>query len=90
MKKKSILFAGVLAVASQGAFASLPPANEISGDVQQLTSEQEQKAIATLLDEGIIEWVDGHFVVRDQTALEKLRQRGRVDLQLAADHVVCY
>lgn len=89
MKAKSMLLAVVLATATQGAFASLPPASEVSEE-SQLTNEQVQKGLAALIEEGIIEWENGRFVVKDQNALNQLRARGRVDMQVAADHVICY
>ncbi|MBX3032948.1 MAG: hypothetical protein KF865_03420 [Bdellovibrionaceae bacterium] len=89
MKTKSMLLAAILAAATQGAFASLPPANEVS-DEAQVTNEQVQKGLAALIEEGIIEWKDGRFVVKDQNALDQLRSRGRVDMQVAAEHVICY
>lgn len=87
MKMKSILFAGI--IASQGAFASLPPAGD-TREVRELTHEQMQEALAILLNEGIIEWVDGHFILKDRDALEQLRERGRHDLIMAADHSICF
>lgn len=89
MKTKSMLLAAILATATQGAFASLPPANEVS-DEAQVTNEQVQKGLAALIEDGIIEWENGRFVVKDQNALDQLRSRGRVDMQVAADHVICY
>lgn len=89
MKMQSALLVAVLTVLSQGAFAE-PQADQPPAQVQPLTQEQIQKGIVVLLEEGVIEWVDGRFVLRDQTALERLRQRGRVDLQAVADHVICY
>lgn len=89
MKMRSVLLAGILA--SQGALAALPPVGAVNEDaVSQLTQEQLQKALATLLEEGIIEWVDGRFILKDQNALEQLRARGRVDLMMAADHSICF
>ena len=88
MKMKSILFVGILA--SQGAFASLPPAGRATENVPQLTREQTQQALAILLEEGVIEWVDGRFVLKDQDALEQLQERGRYELLAAAEQVICY
>ncbi len=90
MKMKSALLVAVLTVLSQGAFAEPRAADQPPAQVQPPTQEQIQKGIVVLLEEGVIEWVDGRFVLRDQTALERLRQRGRVDLQAVADHVICY
>lgn len=88
---KSVLFAVAFAIFSQGAFAEDSLVNnELPMQAAPLTKEQIQKSIATLLEEGVIEWVDGHFVVKDQSALDQLRSRGRVDLLTAVDHVVCY
>ncbi len=91
MSKKSILFALALAIFGQGAFAEESVRNnEQPAQVVPLTREQIQKGIVILLDQGIIEWEDGHFVLKDQNALDQLRQRGRVDLQAVVDHVICY
>lgn len=89
MKVKSVLLAGLLA--SHGALAALPPAGAINEEaVPQLTHEQLQRALVTLLEEGIIEWVDGRFILKDQNALEQLRERGRVDLIMAANQSICF
>lgn len=90
MKMKSVMLVTILTVLSQGAFAEPPTADQAPAQVQTHTQEQIQKGIAVLLEEGVIEWVDGHFVLKDQNALERLRQRGRVDLQAVAESVICY
>lgn len=90
MKMKSAAFVALLTVLSQGAFAEQPVTDQAPALAQQLTKEQIQKAIVVLLEERVIEWTDGRFVIKDQNALDQLRSRGRVDLLSAADHVVCY
>ncbi|MGE3263343.1 MAG: hypothetical protein AB7K68_16300 [Bacteriovoracia bacterium] len=92
MKMKTVMLVALFTALSQGALAEPLTVGQIQmpAEIQPLTQEQTQQAIATLLQEGIIEWVDGHFVVKDQNALEQLRQRGRVDLQAAAYSVICY
>lgn len=89
MKRKSMLLAVILAASTQGAFASPPSVREGSEEIQ-LTNEQIQKGIAALLEAGIIEWVDGRFIVKDQNALDQLRERGRVETQAAIDSAICY
>lgn len=84
-----MLLAVILAATTQGAFASPPSVREGSEEIP-LTNEQIQKGIAALLEAGIIEWVDGRFIVKDQNALDQLRERGRVELQAVADHAICY
>lgn len=90
MKKRTMLLAGIIAVIGQGAFAALPSMETNEAEVKQLTPEQELQMIEKLLEAGVIEIVDGKFVVRDQSALNQLWERGRVSTQFASDSSICY
>lgn len=63
---------------------------DILAERNKVTLEQFARNIAELEHLGIIENRDGRFVLKDDSALERLRRDGRVDLVTAADRSICW
>lgn len=85
MKKTKWIGALLVALATTRVFAQ-----DANLSAVQLDQAALQKAIIILMDTGVIEWSEGKFKIKDESALEQLRRSGRVDLMSAASHVVCY
>lgn len=85
MKKTKWIAVLLFALTTARAFAQdqLP-------SVEKMDRESVQKAIIVLMENGVIEWSDGKFKIKDESALDQLRRSGRVDLMSVANHVVCY
>lgn len=58
--------------------------------IEKMDRESVQKAIIILMESSVIEWTDGKFKIKDESALDQLRRSGRVDLMSVANHVVCF
>jgi hypothetical protein len=89
MHLKKLATAILFAVLGSKAFGSIP--NSGSGKAQDdLDSKAIQRGIITLMKLEVIEWQNGGYVIKDESALEQLRHEGRVDLIKVAEHVICW
>lgn len=84
------IIAAIALLFSTKAMASVPGQNDMENYLYQPTPEKFERDIAELEFRGVIENQNGQFVIKDESALEQLRQEGRVDLIFAANGVVCY
>ncbi len=91
MKSKlSRLFAIAALFFSAKAMASLPKEIDKGASGFRLTPKQLVEAIAELEYLGVIENIDGHFILKDESALEQLRKDGRLDLVVASQGAICF
>lgn len=62
---------------------------DVMAERNKATLEEFARKIAELEHLGVIENRDGRFVLKDESALERLRRDGRVDLIQAVERSIC-
>lgn len=90
MKINQIIAALAFIATSQQAFAgdvAQQPPQQLQ---RQVTQEQVATALAILLEAGIIELVDGEIKVKNRSALDQLNEQGRLKVEAAAMHSICF
>jgi hypothetical protein len=88
MKTKNIIAAAALLCSARAMAATNYKAVDLSQF--QPTPQEFAQEIAELQISGVIENDDGHWVLKDESALDQLRQDGRVDLVNCAAAVICF
>jgi hypothetical protein len=84
------VFAALALLISAKAWGALPPATDIDLNQYRPTQEQYARDIAELEMRGVLVNANGRLVLKDQSALEQLREEGRVDLVACAYGSICY
>ena len=84
MKAKMIIAALAIVATSQQTFAAdqQPP--------RKVSQEEVATALAVLLDAGVIQIVNGEIKVKNKSALEQLSEDGRLSVEAAAMHSICF
>lgn len=89
MNPNKLILAMALVLSSQYALAEDCGAQSPVG-VQQENQDDVATALALLIESGVIKIEDGKIVVTQPTALEKLRQEGRLKVEAASHGSICF
>lgn len=89
MNANKLILALALVLSSQHALAQDCEAQSPAG-IQQENPDDVAAALALLIESGVIKIEDGKIVVTQPSALEKLRQEGRLKVEAASYGSICF
>ncbi len=89
MSPNKLILTLALILSSQYALAD-DAGTERAVGVQQVNHDDVVTALSLLIQAGIIDLKDGQIVVKEPSALEKLRKDGRVKVEASAAGSICF